>query len=173
MSCACVPPQVRFVHSTWVFGRTMCHVSRFVQYCSLHVSTLTLTAIALDRRQVSDETQLFPKVVECVSRNSLKIVTKHSFKKLQSLRLLGDGPLQSVFYGNHFAEWAMRANIQHRWADLCCLCSPECFHNERRTKAFSTVLWLWNDVSLIHLDTFSFPPWLICTPDISIWISVI
>uniref|UniRef100_A0A3Q2G3S1 G-protein coupled receptors family 1 profile domain-containing protein n=1 Tax=Cyprinodon variegatus TaxID=28743 RepID=A0A3Q2G3S1_CYPVA len=44
---------VRFVHSTWVFGRTMCHISRFVQYCSLHVSTLTLTAIALDRRQVS------------------------------------------------------------------------------------------------------------------------
>uniref|UniRef100_A0A8C5ICG6 G-protein coupled receptors family 1 profile domain-containing protein n=1 Tax=Gouania willdenowi TaxID=441366 RepID=A0A8C5ICG6_GOUWI len=43
---------VRFVHSTWVFGRTMCHISRFVQYCSLHVSTLTLTAIALDRQQV-------------------------------------------------------------------------------------------------------------------------
>ncbi|KAM4603367.1 G-protein coupled receptor 83 [Polymixia lowei] len=43
---------VRFVNSTWVFGRGMCHVSRFVQYCSLHVSALTLTAIALDRRQV-------------------------------------------------------------------------------------------------------------------------
>ncbi|XP_026866819.2 probable G-protein coupled receptor 83 [Electrophorus electricus] len=43
---------VRFVNSTWVFGRGMCHISRFVQYCSLHVSTLTLTAIALDRRQV-------------------------------------------------------------------------------------------------------------------------
>uniref|UniRef100_A0A672FKD7 G protein-coupled receptor 83 n=1 Tax=Salarias fasciatus TaxID=181472 RepID=A0A672FKD7_SALFA len=43
---------VRFVYSTWVFGRMMCHISRFVQYCSLHVSTLTLTAIALDRRQV-------------------------------------------------------------------------------------------------------------------------
>ncbi|XP_041642282.1 probable G-protein coupled receptor 83 [Cheilinus undulatus] len=43
---------VRFVNSTWVFGWTMCHISRFVQYCSLHVSTLTLTAIALDRRQV-------------------------------------------------------------------------------------------------------------------------
>ncbi|XP_076741503.1 G-protein coupled receptor 83 [Maylandia zebra] len=43
---------VRFVNSTWVFGRTMCHISRFVQYCSLHVSTLTLTAIALDRQQV-------------------------------------------------------------------------------------------------------------------------
>ncbi|KAM3864876.1 G-protein coupled receptor 83-like [Diretmus argenteus] len=43
---------VRFVNSTWVFGRGMCHVSRFVQYCSLHVSTLTLTAISLDRRQV-------------------------------------------------------------------------------------------------------------------------
>lgn len=45
-------PQVRFVNSTWVFGKAMCHISRFVQYCSLHVSTLTLTAIALDRHQV-------------------------------------------------------------------------------------------------------------------------
>uniref|UniRef100_A0A8C4ZRC5 G-protein coupled receptors family 1 profile domain-containing protein n=1 Tax=Gadus morhua TaxID=8049 RepID=A0A8C4ZRC5_GADMO len=43
---------VRFVNSNWMFGRVMCHISRFVQYCSLHVSTLTLTAIALDRRQV-------------------------------------------------------------------------------------------------------------------------
>ncbi|XP_053569728.1 G-protein coupled receptor 83-like [Bombina bombina] len=43
---------VRFVNSTWVFGKDMCHISRFVQYCSLHVSTLTLTAIALDRHQV-------------------------------------------------------------------------------------------------------------------------
>ncbi|KAM9856994.1 G-protein coupled receptor 83-like [Aulostomus maculatus] len=43
---------VRFVNSTWVFGKTMCHISRFAQYCSLHVSALTLTAIALDRRQV-------------------------------------------------------------------------------------------------------------------------
>ncbi|XP_064158776.1 G-protein coupled receptor 83-like [Anguilla rostrata] len=43
---------VRFVNSTWVFGKGMCHISRFVQYCSLHVCTLTLTAIALDRRQV-------------------------------------------------------------------------------------------------------------------------
>ncbi|CAL8287892.1 unnamed protein product [Arctogadus glacialis] len=42
---------VRFVNSNWMFGRVMCHISRFVQYCSLHVSTLTLTAIALDRRQ--------------------------------------------------------------------------------------------------------------------------
>ncbi|KAM8953974.1 G-protein coupled receptor 83-like [Pelodytes ibericus] len=43
---------VRFVNSSWVFGKDMCHISRFVQYCSLHVSTLTLTAIALDRHQV-------------------------------------------------------------------------------------------------------------------------
>ncbi|XP_043928581.1 probable G-protein coupled receptor 83 [Protopterus annectens] len=43
---------VRFVNSTWVFGKVMCHVSRFAQYCSLHVSTLTLTAIAVDRHQV-------------------------------------------------------------------------------------------------------------------------
>ncbi|XP_060710555.1 G-protein coupled receptor 83-like [Hemiscyllium ocellatum] len=42
---------VRFVNSTWIFGKTMCHVSRFAQYCSLHVSALTLTAIALDRYQ--------------------------------------------------------------------------------------------------------------------------
>lgn len=44
--------QVRFVSSTWVFGKLMCHVSRFVQYCSVHVSVLTLAAIALDRHQV-------------------------------------------------------------------------------------------------------------------------
>ncbi|XP_062983813.1 G-protein coupled receptor 83 [Elgaria multicarinata webbii] len=42
----------RFVNSTWIFGKEMCHVSRFAQYCSLHVSALTLTAIAVDRRQV-------------------------------------------------------------------------------------------------------------------------
>lgn len=44
--------QVRFVSSTWVFGKLMCHISRFVQYCSVHVSVLTLAAIALDRHQV-------------------------------------------------------------------------------------------------------------------------
>ncbi|KAI4904200.1 hypothetical protein NFI96_000068 [Prochilodus magdalenae] len=43
---------VRFVYSTWVFGRVMCHVSRFAQYCSVHVSVLTLVAIAIDRHQV-------------------------------------------------------------------------------------------------------------------------
>ncbi|KAJ8401841.1 hypothetical protein AAFF_G00378120 [Aldrovandia affinis] len=43
---------VRFVNSTWVFGRLMCHVSRFAQYCSVHVSVLTLAAIAIDRHQV-------------------------------------------------------------------------------------------------------------------------
>uniref|UniRef100_A0A8D2KY67 G-protein coupled receptor 83 n=1 Tax=Varanus komodoensis TaxID=61221 RepID=A0A8D2KY67_VARKO len=43
---------VRFVSSTWIFGKLMCHISRFVQYCSVHVSVLTLTAIALDRHQV-------------------------------------------------------------------------------------------------------------------------
>ncbi|KAL4697594.1 hypothetical protein H8959_003292 [Pygathrix nigripes] len=42
---------VRFVNSTWIFGKGMCHVSRFAQYCSLHVSALTLTAIAVDRHQ--------------------------------------------------------------------------------------------------------------------------
>lgn len=45
--------QVRFVYSTWVFGKSMCHVSRFAQYCSVHVSVLTLVAIAIDRHQVS------------------------------------------------------------------------------------------------------------------------
>ncbi|XP_030648170.1 probable G-protein coupled receptor 83 [Chanos chanos] len=43
---------VRFVYSTWVFGKLMCHVSRFAQYCSVHVSVLTLVAIAVDRHQV-------------------------------------------------------------------------------------------------------------------------
>ncbi|XP_029113990.1 probable G-protein coupled receptor 83 [Scleropages formosus] len=43
---------VRFVNSTWVFGEPMCHISRFAQYCSVHVSVLTLTAIAVDRHQV-------------------------------------------------------------------------------------------------------------------------
>uniref|UniRef100_A0A3B1K013 G protein-coupled receptor 83 n=1 Tax=Astyanax mexicanus TaxID=7994 RepID=A0A3B1K013_ASTMX len=43
---------VRFVYSTWVFGKAMCHVSRFAQYCSVHVSVLTLVAIAIDRHQV-------------------------------------------------------------------------------------------------------------------------
>ncbi|XP_072286902.1 G-protein coupled receptor 83-like [Pyxicephalus adspersus] len=43
---------VRFVSSNWAFSKVMCHVSRFVQYCSVHVSVLTLTAIALDRHQV-------------------------------------------------------------------------------------------------------------------------
>uniref|UniRef100_UPI00398F7571 G-protein coupled receptor 83-like n=1 Tax=Pristiophorus japonicus TaxID=55135 RepID=UPI00398F7571 len=42
---------VRFVNSSWIFGTTMCHISRFAQYCSLHVSTLTLMTIALDRYQ--------------------------------------------------------------------------------------------------------------------------
>ncbi|NWI72257.1 GPR83 protein, partial [Dryoscopus gambensis] len=42
----------RFVNSTWIFGKGMCHISRFAQYCSLHVSALTLTAIAVDRHQV-------------------------------------------------------------------------------------------------------------------------
>ncbi|NXG48438.1 GPR83 protein, partial [Psilopogon haemacephalus] len=42
----------RFVNSTWIFGKGMCHVSRFAQYCSLHVCALTLTVIAVDRHQV-------------------------------------------------------------------------------------------------------------------------
>ncbi|KAK1787717.1 hypothetical protein P4O66_015940 [Electrophorus voltai] len=43
---------VRFVYSKWVFGKAMCHVSRFAQYCSVHVSVFTLVAIAIDRHQV-------------------------------------------------------------------------------------------------------------------------
>ncbi|KAK2816712.1 hypothetical protein Q7C36_022983 [Tachysurus vachellii] len=43
---------VRFIYSTWVFGKVMCHVSRFAQYCSVHVSVFTLVAIAIDRHQV-------------------------------------------------------------------------------------------------------------------------
>ncbi|KAK1151453.1 putative G-protein coupled receptor 83 [Acipenser oxyrinchus oxyrinchus] len=37
-----------FVSSTWDFGKAMCHMSRFTHYCSLHVSTFTLTAISLE-----------------------------------------------------------------------------------------------------------------------------
>ncbi|XP_032082969.1 probable G-protein coupled receptor 83 [Thamnophis elegans] len=43
---------VQFVSSTWGFGKPMCHISRFVQYCSIHMSALTFAAIALDRHQV-------------------------------------------------------------------------------------------------------------------------
>ncbi|KAK9393754.1 putative G-protein coupled receptor 83 [Crotalus adamanteus] len=43
---------VRFVSSTWPFGKPMCHISRLVQYCSVHMSALTFAAIALDRHQV-------------------------------------------------------------------------------------------------------------------------
>uniref|UniRef100_A0A8D2JP86 G-protein coupled receptors family 1 profile domain-containing protein n=1 Tax=Sciurus vulgaris TaxID=55149 RepID=A0A8D2JP86_SCIVU len=42
----------RFLSGQWIFGRIMCHVSRFAQYCSLHVSTLTLMAVAMDRHRV-------------------------------------------------------------------------------------------------------------------------
>ncbi|XP_059107457.1 G-protein coupled receptor 83-like [Peromyscus eremicus] len=42
----------RFLTGQWVFGRIMCHVCRFAQYCSLHVSTLTLMAVAMDRHRV-------------------------------------------------------------------------------------------------------------------------
>ncbi|XP_058883816.1 G-protein coupled receptor 83-like, partial [Acipenser ruthenus] len=38
----------RFVSSTSDFGKAMCHMSRFTHYCSLHVSTFTLTAISLE-----------------------------------------------------------------------------------------------------------------------------
>ncbi|XP_020822953.1 G-protein coupled receptor 83-like [Phascolarctos cinereus] len=44
---------VSFISSTWVFGYTMCHLSRFVQYCSVYVSVLTLAALALDRHRVT------------------------------------------------------------------------------------------------------------------------
>ncbi|NXF79958.1 GPR83 protein, partial [Sclerurus mexicanus] len=44
---------VRLVNSTRIFGKAMCHISCFGQYCSLHVSTLTLTSITLDRHSVA------------------------------------------------------------------------------------------------------------------------
>uniref|UniRef100_A0A8C7LD18 G-protein coupled receptors family 1 profile domain-containing protein n=1 Tax=Oncorhynchus kisutch TaxID=8019 RepID=A0A8C7LD18_ONCKI len=44
----------RFVKSTWVFGKTICHVSRFMQYCSVHLSVLSLVSFALDRHQVTN-----------------------------------------------------------------------------------------------------------------------
>uniref|UniRef100_A0A8C6XM88 G protein-coupled receptor 83 n=1 Tax=Naja naja TaxID=35670 RepID=A0A8C6XM88_NAJNA len=43
---------VRFVSSTWVFGKPMCHISHFVQHCSIQASALTFAAIALHRHQV-------------------------------------------------------------------------------------------------------------------------
>ncbi|XP_037940742.1 prolactin-releasing peptide receptor [Teleopsis dalmanni] len=33
----------------WAFGRTLCHLVPFAQGCSIYISTLTLTAIAIDR----------------------------------------------------------------------------------------------------------------------------
>ncbi|XP_072481863.1 G-protein coupled receptor 83-like [Notamacropus eugenii] len=44
---------VSFISSTWIFGYMMCHLSRFIQYCSIYVSVLTLTAIALDQHQIT------------------------------------------------------------------------------------------------------------------------
>uniref|UniRef100_A0A8C5RXH5 G protein-coupled receptor 83 n=1 Tax=Laticauda laticaudata TaxID=8630 RepID=A0A8C5RXH5_LATLA len=43
---------VQFVSSTWVFGKSMCHISHFVQHCSIQASVLTFAAIALHRHQV-------------------------------------------------------------------------------------------------------------------------
>uniref|UniRef100_A0A671MDV0 Si:dkey-27p18.2 n=1 Tax=Sinocyclocheilus anshuiensis TaxID=1608454 RepID=A0A671MDV0_9TELE len=54
---------VRFVYSTWMFGKAMCHVSRFAQYCSVHVSVLTLVAIAIDRHQVSVLTNTYTDIL--------------------------------------------------------------------------------------------------------------
>ncbi|XP_049981986.1 G-protein coupled receptor 83-like [Alexandromys fortis] len=48
----CPFAMTRFLAGQWVFGRVLCHVSRFAQYCSLHVSTLTLMAVAMDRHRV-------------------------------------------------------------------------------------------------------------------------
>ncbi|XP_064544877.1 prolactin-releasing peptide receptor [Drosophila montana] len=33
----------------WAFGRTLCHLVSFAQGCSIYISTLTLTSIAIDR----------------------------------------------------------------------------------------------------------------------------
>ncbi|XP_046807506.1 neuropeptide Y receptor type 2, partial [Lucilia cuprina] len=33
----------------WAFGRTLCHLVPFAQGCSIYISTLTLTSIAIDR----------------------------------------------------------------------------------------------------------------------------
>ncbi|XP_050820632.1 G-protein coupled receptor 83-like isoform X1 [Gopherus flavomarginatus] len=65
---------VRFVNSTWVFGKAMCHISRFVQYCSLHVSTLTLTAIALDRHQVTMKGLFFPGEMMVTVKSLLQVI---------------------------------------------------------------------------------------------------
>ncbi|XP_068956472.1 G-protein coupled receptor 83-like [Petaurus breviceps papuanus] len=44
---------ISFISSTWMFGYMICHLSRFVQYCSIYVSVLTLAALAVDRYQVT------------------------------------------------------------------------------------------------------------------------
>lgn len=54
----------------------MCHISRFVQYCSLHVSTLTLTAIALDRRQVCLQLDTF---LCSVQRSQFEVIPSSVF----------------------------------------------------------------------------------------------
>uniref|UniRef100_G3ULV1 G protein-coupled receptor 83 n=1 Tax=Loxodonta africana TaxID=9785 RepID=G3ULV1_LOXAF len=66
---------VRFVNSTWVFGKGMCHISRFAQYCSLHVSALTLTAIAVDRHQVRVPTPTLCPALALLSRGLLGSLT--------------------------------------------------------------------------------------------------
>ncbi|XP_065318547.1 neuropeptide Y receptor type 2-like isoform X2 [Gordionus sp. m RMFG-2023] len=37
---------------SWIFGKALCHLVPMVQGCAVYISTLTLTAIALDRYQV-------------------------------------------------------------------------------------------------------------------------
>ncbi|XP_040859369.1 probable G-protein coupled receptor 83 [Ochotona curzoniae] len=60
----------RFLSGQWLFGKIMCHVSQFAQYCSLHVSTLTLMAIAMDRHRII----LYPMKPRLTHFQSLVIV---------------------------------------------------------------------------------------------------
>ncbi|TDH16188.1 hypothetical protein EPR50_G00017280 [Perca flavescens] len=94
---------VRFVNSTWVFGRTMCHISRFVQYCSLHVSTLTLTAIALDRRQTDHILMLNLSQIRKTRRTNNILNIRHS-RSCQVHSGIGTGQGHShLGLNNHFS----------------------------------------------------------------------
>ncbi|XP_038171675.1 probable G-protein coupled receptor 83 [Arvicola amphibius] len=60
----------RLLAEQWVFGRVVCHVSSFAEYCSLHVSTLTLMAVAIDRHRVI----LYPMKARLTYHQSLLLV---------------------------------------------------------------------------------------------------
>ncbi|XP_074062113.1 G-protein coupled receptor 83-like [Macrotis lagotis] len=48
---------VSFINNTWMYGHMICYLSRFVQFCSVYVSMLTLGALSLDRYRVTLQPQ--------------------------------------------------------------------------------------------------------------------